>query len=525
MRLLNISNQQFTLWKTVRLVFRISPVFTLLHMAACLIDGILPALSLLVNAMFVDRVIARFNGQGDIVSIVFPLTWILLILLWQNLSKVILRHGEGIRNRKVKKILQNAFVEKISKIEYIQLESPKTQDLIKRVALEPEEPVKVIMGSMTGIGVLFLQNISVLVIVMLNVWWAGILMIGGMVLLGKLSMRAGEEDYQLQSEITVEKRKQDYLDGVIVNKYGVLERSLFSYTPFVGGQYQKLFSDTYQKEKMVLKKWAVRGKSSGILTTLFAVATLFLLIPGVRSGQMTVGLYISVMNAVFSVISTITWNFSLQMQNLAKGRAAAADMTAFCRLPEEEYVLRQEEREKEAIHFESLEFRDVHFRYPGSEHEVLRGVSFRLEAGGQYAFVGKNGAGKTTAIKLMLGLYPDYKGEIRVNGKNVKEYTWEQRSALFACVWQDYAKYQMTIKENLCFDEEKTQEEWKRALMDVELYEAVQKLPDGVNTNLGRLVEGGIDFSDGQWQRLAIARARQWLRPPTSEVSLVYVCE
>ncbi len=507
MKRLNVSDRQFTLWKTLRLVFFISPVFTLLHTTACLIDGILPALSLAVNAMFVDRAIELFAGQGGTASMILPIVGILLILLWQNFSKVIIRYGEEARNRKVKVVLQTAFAEKLSNIEYIRLESPKTQDLIRRVALEPEEHVKVIVGSMTGIGVLFLQNITVLAVVTVNVWWAGILMIVGTVILGLLSLRAGEEDYQLQTEITEEKRKQDYLDSVAVDKTGVMERTLFSYTPFVSGQYQKLFSDTYQKEKLVLKKWAVRGKSGGILTVLFAVITLFLLMPGVRSGRITVGLYIAVMNAVFSVISTITWNLSFQMQNLAKGRAAAADMTAFCGLPEEKHSVLQTGRQETAVHFENLEFIDVHFRYPGSGREILKGISFRLEAGKHYAFVGKNGAGKTTAVKLMLGLYPDYEGEIRVNGKDVKEYTWEQRCALFACVWQDYAKYQLTMKENLCFGEEREPGEWEGALADVGLYDVVQKLPDGVNTKLGRLVEGGTDFSGGQWQRLAIARA------------------
>ena len=91
-------------------------------------------------------------------------------------------------------------------------------------------------------------------------------------------MRAGEEDYHLQTEITEEKRKLDYLDSVIMKKDSVFERMLFAYTGVVGGWYQKLFMKTYQKEKRVLKLWSVRGKIGGTLSALFAILILFLLI-------------------------------------------------------------------------------------------------------------------------------------------------------------------------------------------------------------------------------------------------------
>lgn len=507
MKKCDICNEKFTVWSTIRLAWGCSLLFSFLQISACIIDGFVPALTLSVNAVFIDRVLAFFAGKTSADAIIFPLLAILLILLWQNLSRVILQYGEGVRMHRIKELLQSAFIQKISRLKYRQLERPETQDLIKRVALDPENHVKLVLDSISGIFILFLQNSSVLLVVATTTWWVGVLMILGMVFLGRISMRAGEEDYHLQTEITEEKRKLDYLDSVIMKKDSVFERMLFAYTGVVGGWYQKLFMKTYQKEKRVLKLWSVRGKIGGTLSALFAILILFLLIPEVQKGQMTAGLYISVLNAVFVVTNSITWNLSYHMQNLAKGRELLRDMTQFCRLPEEDSLQNPQKDKSEAALFESLEFVNVHFRYQEDGQEVLKGLSFRLEAGKQYAFVGKNGAGKTTVIKLMLGLYPEYEGKILVNGKELRNYTSEQRSALFACVWQDYAKYQITVKENLCFDEEREPGVLESALDKVGLSETVQRLSDGIHTSLGRLMEDSTDFSGGQWQRLAIARA------------------
>ncbi len=464
-------------------------------------------MTILINAAFVDQAMALFSQKAEVGDMVPALMGMLAILLWQNLSRTCLQYGEGVRERKLKETLQKAFLEKISNLEYRQLELSETQDLIQRVALAPEEHIKLTVESLEGLAILFLQNASVLWMVFLNVWWAGVFMIGGMVLLGILSLRAGGEDYQMQTHVTNEKRKLEYLSGVLLNKESALERTLFSYVPFVNGRYQRIFSQIYQKEKAVMKKWVIRGKTGGVVAALFAVSAMFLLLPGVKEGKMTPGLYISVITGVFSVINTITWNLEYHMKNLAKARAAIQDMTKFCALSQEQEEGEERVARKEMGNFESLEFRNVRFRYPGSGHDILKGVSFRLDAGKHYAFAGQNGAGKTTIMKLMLGLYPDYEGEIQINGKNRKECTRQEIRSLFACVWQDYAKYDVSVRENLCFDEKREEEELHAVLKQMGLMDTVEQLTNGLDTTLGRLDEEGTQLSGGQWQKLAIARA------------------
>jgi len=94
-------------------------------------------------------------------------------------------------------------------------------------------------------------------------------------------------------------------------------------------------------------------------------------------------------------------------------------MTGFVNLSTTEGVLSTPD--KNPLELETLEFRNVSFKYPSGNHLILDNLSFKLEAGRHYAFVGKNGAGKTTITKLLTGLYTEYEGEILINSKELRQ--------------------------------------------------------------------------------------------------------
>ena len=132
-----------------------------------------------------------------------------------------------------------------------------------------------------------------------------------------------------------------------------------------------------------------------------------------------------------------------------------------------------------------------------------------MKKGTVYFFTGLAGAGKTTITKLLTGLYDDYEGDILINGKNLRTYTQAEIKALFSVVCQDFARYQVTVEDNIALGNvlvrEKTQ--IKEAADIIGLGETIEKLPQGMQTYLGKVREGGTDLSGGQWQRVAIARA------------------
>jgi ABC-type multidrug transport system fused ATPase/permease subunit len=156
----------------------------------------------------------------------------------------------------------------------------------------------------------------------------------------------------------------------------------------------------------------------------------------------------------------------------------------------------------------ALRFEKVSFRYPGSEQDVLKDVSLELKAGERMALVGGNGAGKTTLVKLMMGLYRPTAGTIYLGGKALDEWPKEAVRLQFAAVFQDFVRYQFSVRENIAFGAlgRATDAEVERAAALAGVAEYAEKMPAKYDTLLGKEL-GGEDLSTGQWQKLATARA------------------
>lgn len=158
--------------------------------------------------------------------------------------------------------------------------------------------------------------------------------------------------------------------------------------------------------------------------------------------------------------------------------------------------------------FQKIEFKNVSFSYPESKNLVLKNINLIIHRGDNIALVGHNGAGKTTLIKLLLRFYDPISGEILIDGVNLKNLSlkfWYQQIGI---LFQDFARYFLTLKENVLFGNLK---ELKEDLIIQSIKKAkgeeLLSLPKGINQILGRWFEEGQEISVGQWQKVAIARA------------------
>ncbi len=155
-----------------------------------------------------------------------------------------------------------------------------------------------------------------------------------------------------------------------------------------------------------------------------------------------------------------------------------------------------------------IEFKDVWFRYPGAEKYSLEAVNVTFNKGEIMAIVGENGSGKTTFVKLLLGLYRPTRGEILLNGVTIDRYSDEEYRKIFAPVFQDYRLFAYTIRENLVFGGEYPKAEAETLLAELGLEQKINSLPDGIEQYVGKGYEkSGVDFSGGESQKLAIVRA------------------
>lgn len=164
---------------------------------------------------------------------------------------------------------------------------------------------------------------------------------------------------------------------------------------------------------------------------------------------------------------------------------------------------------KDAEEFQSLEFKNVTFKYPDTSKIILKNVSFKINKGETIAIVGINGAGKSTLVKLLLRFYDPDEGEVLYNGINVKEYNVASLRNAFATVFQDYKNFAVSVNENImcheCNDEEKRLAE--KALRQSGVWEKISNLPKGADTVLTREFEiDGAGLSGGENQKVSAAR-------------------
>ncbi|CAA9584123.1 MAG: Efflux ABC transporter, permease/ATP-binding protein [uncultured Thermomicrobiales bacterium] len=157
-----------------------------------------------------------------------------------------------------------------------------------------------------------------------------------------------------------------------------------------------------------------------------------------------------------------------------------------------------------------IEFRDVSYRYPGRDEPALDHVSFTIAPGETVALVGRNGAGKSTVVKLLGRLYDPDQGTVLIDGRDVRDYDPAELRRRFAVMFQDYAAFQLSAGENIGVgdiarvgDSESVQ----RAAAEAGADSVIGNLPDGFATTLGKWFDGGHQLSGGEWQKVALARA------------------
>ena len=156
----------------------------------------------------------------------------------------------------------------------------------------------------------------------------------------------------------------------------------------------------------------------------------------------------------------------------------------------------------------SIEFSNVFFTYPASDNETIRNMSFKVNKGENIAIVGENGAGKTTAIKLLCGLYYPSEGDILINGRSSREFSSDSYFDLFSAVFQDYCFMPMTIAENITAEQSYDRERLFAAFDKAGITDKINSLSEKENTLMVKDVyKNAADFSGGEKQKLLLAKA------------------
>jgi len=496
--------KKFTEWTCFKICFKSSLFMTIYTILNTLILCIIPLVMIFTVAKFINASIAVVTAGNSMKTVIWPIILVVIATGYTYLEKSV----TAVIWLKIEAALRKDYslmhINKIASLKYMHLENPKTLDLIRRINDDGVVIKDICQGILNGIVILS-QVLSVFIIIMSASVVTGIMVLVVSVPSFFLAMKAGKVRWDMEKDVTEYKRQYEYINNIESNRDAADERSLFEYSSIVEKKWHKSYEEFRKRFLWTIFKNNLHLEGGSVITSLLTIIIAALLLVVYYQNKMSIGLFLSIFAAVMSLIETMSWSFTGTVSSITSNHQYLKDVDEFFKLSEENGAL--DEAGSRAI-LNTIEFRDVRFKYPGTDYYVLNGLSMKLESGKHYAFVGSNGAGKTTVVKLITGLYREYEGDIYLNDKQLREYELHELKSMFSVVYQDYAKYQVAMGDNIQFGNMNCRvDDINKAIESVGLQKVVQRMKKGLQTPLGKILEDGQDLSGGEWQRIAIARS------------------
>lgn len=310
--------------------------------------------------------------------------------------------------------------------------------------------------------------------------------------------------FQFYEDIAVYNRQFKYFQDLTQDFKNAKDVRIYKMSDYIIGRINH-FHDSVNKifNKMFLKQRRHDGFSAVAIQAQTMAAYGFA-VWSVFHGAITIGdftMYISAANQ-FSNAATQTLTKLVDLHMLGK---VLQDYLKFERLPNRQW---NGTKAVEAVDSVKIEFKNVWFRYPNAEDYTLKNVSLTIDHGEKISVVGRNGAGKTTFIKLLCRLYQPDKGCILFNGVNINEFEEGEFKRLLSVIFQDYKIFSFSVRENLSFQEAADEDRIRASLEQAGIWDKIDRLPLKLDTPLYKNFDkNGEDLSGGEMQKLAIARA------------------
>lgn len=488
---------------------RKSLLFIMMFMA--FFNGVMPVAGAYISAALLNTLAKVVTGEITNFSAV---TFLLLLQAGYLLLKSIVSQVYTMINRVSGEVVSNHIKEKImNKSKTVDLGCYDLPDFYAKLENANREagmrPVNILSSSFTVISTAISLVSFIIVLSAIN-WWSPLFIILCSAPSAVISFIYRRKTVNYMWWHSKERRQMNYYSDVLVNKDVVKEVRMYGIADSIIGRYRAVFKKYFKG----IKKLIIGEGCWNIAATFVSAAVnCFLLVfiaKGVYDGRLLVGdysLYAGALNTISGGVSTIISTVA----TIYEGTLFINNMISY--MDQKQHIVPLvDPPAKVTRHIgHKVEFKNVSFRYPGTERYVIKNVDLTIGAGETVVIVGLNGAGKTTLIKLLTRLYDPTDGVILLDGRDIREYDTAELYKMFGIIFQDFGKYAMTVAENIELGEinrEHKRAEVEYAAKQANATEYIGRLPVGFDTPLMRWFEDeGIEPSTGQWQKLAIARA------------------
>ena len=491
----------------VRLVWDTNRRLLFAAAALTLIGGLLPAAVAWVGAQIVDAVVLAMRSSGHQVQAMLRLVLLEGLLVATlagmqrglSLCQALLRAQLGQR-------VNVMILEKALTLELQHFEDSEFYDKLTRARREASSrPLSLVMRTFGLVqNAISLLSFGVL-LVHFSPWTVVVLLLAGVPAFIAETKFSGDA-FRLFRWRSPETRMQMYLETVLAREDHAKEVRLFGLGARFLQRYRDIFTRLYGQDRAL----SIRRDAWGFVLSLFATATLYgayawialsAVAGSISLGQMTMYLLLFRQGqaAVAAILAAVggMYEDNLYLSTLYEYlETPVAALTGSARSGPQPAA--------------GISFEHVSFTYPGASEATLQDISLALPPGSSLALVGENGSGKTTLIKLLTRLYAPSAGRILFEGLDIREWDEVALRERIGVIFQDFARYQMRVGENVGAGDEAHFEDavrWREAAEKGRAAEFIAELPLGYQTQLGKWFRDGRELSGGQWQKIALSRA------------------
>lgn len=486
--------------KCVNIMLKYALLPTICKILLMVLTACMVPLSLLFMQNLIDSIIVAVSGDGSTMPIVLWTGLLVLAMMLSNSNNFANSIIWISMQRKLAVKFARDIVEKYKAVDYPCFEDATIIDTLDRMGDNPEEKVLSFFTEILRVVEGIIIIIGTLIMFTQVEWWISAAFGVLMVVKSLLSYKGLKIEELAWCGQAADERKMKYYAHIMSEKHSLYELKVFGGLGYVGRVWKAKTEDVLTEKIRANIKAYVFYAASTFLELAWIASVIFILINGVSTGDISIGLLTALIGAVGSV-SVSSNSLSIGFKEMSETYMRMKHYETFMALPQ---VIDNDNVDK--IISPCIVFEDVHFSYPKSDIEILRGISFEIKDGESIALVGENGAGKSTIIKLLCRLYSPNSGRILVNGTDISELSIAQLRGLISVVFQDYINYQLTLRENVAFGNIAKMSDDK-AIEEVLGHLFSDGFGKDIDINLGKIEEDGIDLSGGQWQRIAIARA------------------
>ncbi len=499
----------------IRLVWEAKKTLLLLMIFMAVFNGVSPVVSAYISANLLNKisfVLALDNPAFEgIVSVLLPALllqfgYMFFVSLVNSVSNMVTRISSEVVTNHVKCKIMN----KAKEIDIASFDMPEFYEKFENANREAgNRPIEVVRSTFYIVSTL-ISAISFIAILASVAWFAPFIVIALSLPSAIITFHFRKKNFQYMRFRSKDRRQMAYYSNMLVNKDMVKELRLFDLSDTFIFNYNKVFKRYFSGIKSLILSEGLWNIGITLVTTSVNCALFFFIAYTVTTGSGAIGDYSLYTGALTSVASGIAALVSTS-SSIYEGTLFIDNMIVFMNEERKIAPSLQQPREVQRHVGHTIEFKNVSFRYPGTERDVLKNINFTVNPGDTVVLVGLNGAGKTTLLKLLTRLYDPTEGVILLDGHDIREYDTKQLYAMYGVIFQDFGKYAFTVSENIAFGEINKEMDNDRIYESAKASSAddfISHLPKQYDTPLMRIFEiNGIEPSIGQWQKLAIARA------------------